>query len=175
MPKTMTAEEYKAKVRRSLEEVWNKSNWEVARETYADDIVVYSPSHPEPLHGREKGLRELHTALHTAHPDFHIEVHKMVCEGKDVAVRWTVSGTNTGVHFGMPPTGKKFASEEVALLRFNDEGMVDEIRFYMNVMEILQQLGVMPPGPPPKAMIMIIGLTQKIGDFFKRIGGVFKR
>jgi steroid delta-isomerase-like uncharacterized protein len=167
MPVAMTADDYKTKVRRSLEEVWNKSNWEVARETYADDIVVYSPSHPQPLHGRENGLRELHTALHTAHPDFHIQIHKVLCEGKDVAVRWTVSGTNTGVNFGMPPTGKKFASEEVALIRFNDEGRIDELRFYMNVMEILQQLGVMPAGPPPKAMIFFMGLSQKIGALFK--------
>jgi steroid delta-isomerase-like uncharacterized protein len=166
MAATMTAEDYKAKVQRSLDEVWNKSNWEIAKVTYADDIVVYSPSHPQPLHGRETGLRELHTALHTAHPDFHIEVHKMVCEGKEVAVRWTVSGTNTGVNFGMPPTGKKFKSEEAAWVRFNDQGLVDEIRFYMNVMEILQQLGVMPSGPPPKAMIFVMGLVGKIGRLF---------
>ena len=162
----MTPEQYKAKVQRSLDEVWNKSNWEVAKETYADDVVVHSPSHPQPLQGREQGMRELHTALHTAHPDIHFQVHKMVCEGKEVAVRWTVSGTNTGVNFGMPPTGKKFTSDEVAWVRFNDEGKVNEIRFYMNVMEILQQLGVMPKGPPPKAMIFIIGLTQKIGRLF---------
>ena len=101
MPAAMTAEDYKAKVQRSLDEVWNKSNWEVAKETYADDVVVHSPSHPQPLQGREQGLRELHTALHIAHPDIHFQVHKMVCEGKEVAVRWTVSGTNTGVNFGM--------------------------------------------------------------------------
>jgi steroid delta-isomerase-like uncharacterized protein len=167
MPAAMTPEDYKAKVRKTLEEVWNKSNWELARETYADDVIVYSPSHPHPLQGREAGLRELHSALHTAHPDFHIAVHDMVCEGKDVFVRWTVTGTNTGLHFGMPPTGRKFKSEEVALLRFNDDGKVAEIRFYMNVMNILQQLGVMPAGPPPKAMIFVMGLTQKIGGFLR--------
>src|SRR6185295_15258219 len=92
MAVSMTSEEYKAKVLRTLEEVWNKNNWAAAKDTYADDVVVYSPSHPEPLRGREQGMHELHTALHTAHPDFHIKVDRILCEGRDVALLWTVSG-----------------------------------------------------------------------------------
>jgi steroid delta-isomerase-like uncharacterized protein len=166
MPVAMTGEEYKAKVRRAIEEVWNKNDWEASKDTYADDMVVYTPSHPQPLRGREPGMKELHTALHIAHPDFHIDITKMVVEGRDVALLWNVSGTNTGPHFGMPPTGKKFLSSEATFIQFNEEGKISEIRFYMNVMDILVQLGVMPPGPPPRIMIAIIGFTQWLGGLF---------
>jgi steroid delta-isomerase-like uncharacterized protein len=167
-----TPQDYKDKLRWTIEEIWNKNNFELAPQTYADDIVVYSPSHPEPLHGRDEGLRELHTVLHVAYPDFHVEILEMVGEGKAVALRWVVSGTSLGPNFGaaatMKPTGKSFSSEEMALAHFNDEGRVQELWFNMNVMEVMQQLGVLPAGPPPRAMLAVIGFIQKVGGVFKR-------
>src|SRR5437867_3607244 len=162
----MTPEEHKEKLLWTIENIWNENKFDLAPQTYADDIVVHSPSHPEPLHGREEGLRELHTMLHTAYPDFHVEIVEMVAEGKAVALRWIVSGTNLGPNFGaaatMKPNGKSFASEEMALAHFNDEGRVQELWFNMNVLDVMQQLELMPAGPPPKAMLAVIGMVQKV-------------
>src|SRR5262249_33832653 len=162
----MTPEQLKEKLRWTIENIWNQNNFDLAPQTYADDIVVHSPSHPQPLRGREDGLRELHTLLHTAYPDFHVEIVEMVAQGTAIALRWIVSGTNLGPNFGaaatMKPNGKSFSSEEMALAHFNEEGRVQELWFNMNVLDVMVQLELMPPGPPPKAMVALIGLTQKV-------------
>jgi steroid delta-isomerase-like uncharacterized protein len=157
----------KAMITKTIDAVWNRGDWSQAPETYHEDIVVHSPTEPDPLVGREDGWKRLWDQLHTAYPDFRMDIEDMFAEGDKVSVRFRVTGTNTGEYFGMKPTRKPIDVTELAVFHFRD-GKVSHIWFGMDTMEIGRQLGVVPPGPPPAALIAFMRFTQRVGALFKR-------
>lgn len=159
------AERNKTHIREGIEKVWNKTNWGPAPETYADDIVVHAPTEPDGYHGRDD-FKRLWTTLHEAYPDFHMTIEDIFAEENRVAARFTIRGTNTGPYMGMSPTGKSMAVEEFAIFHFNDDGKIREIWFGLNEMDVGRQLGVIPDGPPPKALIALMRFTQRVGKLF---------
>jgi steroid delta-isomerase-like uncharacterized protein len=133
----------------------------LADQFYTDDVVLYSPHSPVPLHGRD-GIYELLSMLHESYPDFHVELHDILMQGDKAALRFTVTGTDTGGSFGFPPSGKTFKASETEFVRLAPDGRISEVRFNINLMDIMQQLQLMPPGPPPKALLAFIKFTQKV-------------
>lgn len=149
----------KALVREGIAAIFNRGDWSAAEEHYAEDMVVHAPPQP-PFRGRES-FKSLFTLLRTAFPDLRMEIEDLFAAGDRVAVRWTMHGTHRGDYAGFPPTGIKVAVQEILIFRFVD-GKVQEIWHVPNIMETLQQLG-MPAGAPPRAIILLMGLTQRIG------------
>jgi predicted ester cyclase len=45
----------------------------------------------------------------TALPDLKIEIDGIVCDGDDVVVRWSATGTHTGAGLGLEPTHEPIA------------------------------------------------------------------
>lgn len=45
-------------------------------------------------------------------------IHKVVAEGDTVAIHCTHSGRHVGDYFGLPPTGRRFAYQQMHLIRF---------------------------------------------------------
>jgi steroid delta-isomerase-like uncharacterized protein len=161
---TERGEANKATVARTIEAVWNQGDWSAGADTYHDDIVAHAPTEPEPLVGREDGWKRLWDQLHSAYPDdFRMEIEDMFAEGDKVSVRFRVTGTNTGDYFGMKATGKAIDVTELAVFQFRD-GKVAEVWLGMDTMEVGRQLGLVPPGPPPAALIAFMRFTQR----FKR-------
>lgn len=68
-------------------------------------------------------------------------------EDDKVLTRLTATGTHKGDFMGMPATGKTFAAEGWALDRIVD-GKIVEHRAMDDVMAMMQQLGMLPAGPP---------------------------
>jgi predicted ester cyclase len=49
---------------------------------------------------------------------------------------------------GVPPTGKRVDMELIDIMRFDDAGLVGEHWGVANMLALMQQLGVVPTGPP---------------------------
>jgi len=49
---------------------------------------------------------------------------------------------------GMPPRGKSVNVQVIDILRFGDDGLVREHWGVMDMMSMMQQLGVVPQGSP---------------------------
>lgn len=157
----MSPDENKAKFLRGIEEVWNKHSWADAELNYAPDIVVHNPAEPEPLRGRA-AFQQLFQMILTGFPDMHFAVEDVVAEGDRVVARWTFTGTHKGVYFGIPATGKAVTSQEIAIFRLVD-GKVKELWPMPDLMTQMKQLGVIPDGPPPRAMLLLMAGVQRLG------------
>lgn len=154
-----TAERNKELVRAGINAAWNERTWDPER--YAEDIVVHAPTQPEPYRGRDE-FKQMWQDLTTAYEDFHMEILDLFGEGHRCGVRFLVTGTNTGEYFGMPATGRSLRIEELAIFHFSADGKMQEIWFGLDSMEVGKQLGMIPDGPPPKALIAFMRFTQKL-------------
>jgi steroid delta-isomerase-like uncharacterized protein len=161
-------EQNKDAVRRGIDRVWNGNDWGAAVDSYADDLVVHFGPMPDPIVGRDK-FGELHEMVHVGFPDYSVTIDDIVAEGDRVAARWTLRATHTGEFLGIPPTGRTVEVEEFSHFRFED-GKAKEIWLMPNLMLQLQQMGVFPEGPPPKAMIKVMQLVGKIQQLRKPKG-----
>ncbi|MES2891958.1 MAG: ester cyclase [Bacteroidota bacterium] len=56
---------------------------------------------------------------------------------------WNFKGTHTGIFFGIPPSNKKVDIDGVTLVRM-ENGKVAEERDFMDNLEFMQQLGIIP-------------------------------
>jgi len=56
---------------------------------------------------------------------------------------WNFKGKHTGVFFGIPPTGKNVDIDGVTLVRM-DNGKIAEERDFLDNLEFMQQLGLIP-------------------------------
>jgi steroid delta-isomerase-like uncharacterized protein len=137
-------EQRKAVARRVFLEIFNQGKFEVANEIYAKDFVNHGLT-------RDIGLKEDQDAARgwrSAFPDLHMTVDKVLVDGEFVTVLWSGGGTNTGEGNGLPATGKKLKGRGITIWRISG-GKIREEWSEFDQLQILQQLGLMPPPPPP--------------------------
>jgi steroid delta-isomerase-like uncharacterized protein len=149
--------------RRYFIEIMNLNRKETFKEIISPDFVFSLPTHPEPYHGPE-GMMELVNMLHSAFPDFYINVADMVAGEDTVVTRWRGGGTHTGgplvtIHGDLDANGKSFEIDGMSWLRVKD-GMIVESLANEDTVGLLMQLGhipvpEMPPQPDPKELIKI--------------------
>ena len=139
----MSTEGNKAILRRGYEEIHNKGNLAAIDELVASDYVEHSPGAPGLPPGLE-GVKQTFTMFRTAFPDFHVTVEDMVAEGDKVVARLTMSGTHKGEFAGIGPTGKQITVAVIDIMRFVGGKAVEHWNIVDNL-EIMQQLGVVPP------------------------------
>ena len=156
-----TAERNAAVIRETIDAVWNNREWSASTDSYADDIIVHSPTQPEPYRGRDD-FKRMWEDLTTAYSDFHMEIVDLFGAGNRSAVRFLVTGTNDGAYFGMPATGRSLDVEELAIFHFRDDGKISEVWFGLDSLKVGQQLGLIPEGPPPRALIAFMRIMQRL-------------
>ena len=83
-----------------------------------------------------------------AFPDTRMEVQDIVASGDKVVARVRYVGTNLGDFMGTPATGKVVDVQLVDIFRFGDDGLVHEHWGVMDQLTMMQQLGLVPAGPP---------------------------
>ena len=105
------------------------------------DVTLHTPL-PTDATGAE-ALRQGLASLRRAFPDLRLDVQDVLAERDKLVARTAVSGTHRGEHFGVAPTGRPFAIEEIMVFRFRD-GRVVEIHGVVDVFGQLQQLGALP-------------------------------
>ncbi len=138
----MSAEENKALELRFVDEILNQGNMALAPELIAEDYLELDPF-PGQQPGRV-GLVETITMLRTAFPDMHWTIEELVAEGQKVAGYGIWRGTHQGMFIGIPPTGRQ-VTVPYMIFDFCADGKLKESRLLMNLMSLMQQLGVIPP------------------------------
>jgi steroid delta-isomerase-like uncharacterized protein len=136
----MSAEENKALVRRFVKEFWNEGNTATADELMAVDAEIHMPT------GEVVSLDELKSfagAWRESFPDWHSTFEELIVEGDRVAERWTGRGTHRGELQGIPPTGKRVEAPGSVFYRIVGGKIVD-FRGQLDMMSLMQQLGVIP-------------------------------
>lgn len=139
--KTSLEEIGKALVLREVEDFYNAKNITVADQIYSPNLVTHSPNAPDGNLGR---LKKEASEIFQAFTDSHLVIDDLFAEGDRVAKRWTFRGTHSGEWIGIPATGKKIVVTGNNIFRIADE-KIAEFWEYMDLLGMLQQLGVIPP------------------------------
>ncbi len=126
----MTNDDIKAIVRRALEGIWR------------NDAATFA------AHPGFADTRQVVPLVLAAFPDAALSVQRQISEGDTVATLCLVRGTHRGSFMGIPPTGKPFQCQFLAINRVVD-GKVVEHNSEMGWLSALRQLGVLPIVPPP--------------------------
>lgn len=115
-------------------------------EVLTDDFVEHEEL-PGGAPGKE-GTKAFFAGFIAAFPDLRITPEDVLSSGDKVAARATATGTNQGSFMGMPPTGKAIRVQLIDIIRFDDDGLAREHWGVFDSMKMMQQLGVVPDGPP---------------------------
>lgn len=115
-------------------------------ELLADDFIEH-----EELPGlapSKDGVKTFFRIQIAAFPDLRLAVEDIVADGAKVVARVRYSGTQQGEFQGMPATGKAVDIQLIDIFAFADDGRVREHWGVIDLMTMMQQLGVVPAGPP---------------------------
>ena len=130
-----------AKIRRFMEEVFNKGNMKAADEFMSVDIVEHDPfpGQGPGLQGFKQGM----AAFRQAFPDLRVGIDDVLADGEKVVIRSTMKGTHKGTFMNMPPTGKQISVEGIDIVRISG-GKIVEHWGLTDIFTMMQQLGAIP-------------------------------
>jgi steroid delta-isomerase-like uncharacterized protein len=112
----------------------------------SDDFVEHEET--PGLAPTKDGVKEFFRMYLAAFPDLRMDPVDVLPSGDKVVARVKATGTNTGEFMGMPATGKSVDVQLIDIMRFGDDGLVHEHWGVFDAMAMMQQLGVVPAGPP---------------------------
>ena len=112
----------------------------------ADDFVEHEAS--PGLEPTKDGVKAFFHMYRAAFPDLRMDPVDVLPSGDKVVARVTATGTNSGEFMGMPATGKRVEVQLIDIMRFGDDGRVSEHWGVFDALGMMQQLGVVPAGPP---------------------------
>ena len=100
--------------------------------------------------GREAN-RQFWTAFFTGLPDLSATMEDLITAGDRVVGRFTYRGTHTGDFMGIPASGHAVEMRSIDIWRLQDGSFVEHWD-ELNLMEVFQQVGALPPlGSAPGA------------------------
>jgi predicted ester cyclase len=100
-----------------------------------------------PLPTGFEGLRQVGIMMNGAFPDVVVKEEDLVAAGDRVVERSSASATHKGSMMGEKPTNKRVAWSEIHIYRLKD-GKICEHWAEIAMMELLQQVGVLPQAAP---------------------------
>ena len=112
----------------------------------ADDLIEHEEV--EGLPQTKEGVIQFFEMFRAAFSDLRMEAEDVIESGDKAWARIRMTGTNDGEFMGMPATGKPVDFQAVDMVRFNDDGTAAEHWGVTDTMTMMQQLGVVPEGPP---------------------------
>jgi steroid delta-isomerase-like uncharacterized protein len=137
----MSATTNKLVMERFLEFI-NTASEKLAAELISPDAAFHVPGRPEPVQGPE-GYLEIIAMMRAGFPDIQWTLEEMIAEDDKVAARFTMRGTQQGVFFGVPPTGRKINVQAMNFYRLSGGKFVEE-RGQPDLLGLLQQIGAIP-------------------------------
>jgi predicted ester cyclase len=137
----MSRDDVKGLVTKYIEDVWNNADLVALNELTGPEYTYHFGSHPP----RDKvAMQQLLHELHTAFPDWRVQIQDIIAEGTTVAVRWSGTVTHGGVFYGISPTGKQIIVAGINIYLIEGRKILREWE-QMNSLAILLQMGVLPP------------------------------
>ena len=94
------------------------------------------------------GVVQYFRLLLAAFPDLQMHVDDVIASGDKAVARLRVTGTHKGEFMGIPATGNSVAMKLIDITRFGDDGLAREHWGVADQLTLMQQLGVIPAGPP---------------------------
>jgi len=133
--------------RRTWEEMLPAADFDALAQVTDPGIVNHDlpPGMPDGF----EGVRRMIGMLHGAFSGQRYEVHHVIGEGDMVVIDATMHGRHTGEFLGIPPTGREVALRSVHIVRYRD-GREAETWALSDRLGLMQQLGVIPEGPPAR-------------------------
>ena len=144
----MSPEDNKAIIRSYVETVWNQRQLDRAEEFVAPDFVDHAPL-PGQAPGLDGAKRKWAMYLNAA-PDLRVTIEDQVAEDDKVGVRRSYEGTHEGELLGVPATGKQVRVGSISIFRLA-EGKIVENWEQLDLLTLMQQLGVIPAPSTPAA------------------------
>jgi len=141
-----TPQENAATIRELIQRVLNEGDIGFAEKTLSEGYIERNPM---PGGTADKaGAIAMFTMMRQQTPDMQIEVEDVIASGNKVAVRSTMTGTDTeGFMPGMSPTGKPFSMGAIDVFTFDDAGMNTEHYGVYDMVGAMGQLGLLPAPP----------------------------
>ncbi len=124
-------------------EAINKGNLEEFHQIFAPGVVDHDPA-PDQGKGPD-GFIGFFTQFRTAFPDLKIAVDHMVADEDNVAIAYTVTGTQNGLFQGIPATGKKIKARGMQIAKFDANARIVERWGASDEAGIMQQIGAAKP------------------------------
>ena len=115
-------------------------------ELLSDDFVEHEQA--PGLAPTKEGVLQFFAMYRAGFPDLRLQPEQFFTDGNSVAVYYRATGTHQGEFMGMPPTGKSVDVHGVDIVRFDDDGIGHEHWGVFDALGMMQQLGVVPDGPP---------------------------
>jgi predicted ester cyclase len=106
----------------------------------------------EQLHVPGQGVKDFRYHEETeyrvfgAFPDLTMRVDDIFGADDKVVARFTLTGTNTGPLFGLPPTGREVVMTGIGIYRFAPHGRIVEEWYENDAIGQMRQLGLLPAG-----------------------------
>jgi steroid delta-isomerase-like uncharacterized protein len=124
-------------------EAINKGNLEEFHQIFAPGVVDHDPA-PDQGKGPD-GFIGFFTQFRTAFPDLKVAVDHMVADEDNVAIAYTVTGTQNGPFQGVPATGKKIKARGMQIAKFDANARIVERWGASDEAGIMQQIGAAKP------------------------------
>ena len=112
----------------------------------ADDFVEHEET--PGLAPTREGVKDFMRMSRAGFPDMRMLVEDVVASGDKVVARVRITGTHEGAFMGVPATGRPVEVQLIDIIRFGDDGLAHEHWGVMDALAMMQQLGVVPEGPP---------------------------
>jgi predicted ester cyclase len=128
---------------------------EIVPRIFADEARVHGPIYTifmSPLMNHDD-IREHVIGNRTGFPDLNHAIHAQIAEGDTVVTYFTVSGTNTGVFVGQPPTNRHMGGPGISVDTFDGSGRIVESWQTCDRTLNFTQLGALPPGLMPETHV----------------------
>jgi len=130
-----------ASVAREYSDAWNRRDWAKWRELFHPEYT-YTGGDGQVQKGPEAGMA-IGQMFATAFPDGRIDVQQISVAGDTAIVEFIGRGTHNGDLMGIAPTGRQLTIPVCDILQIRDGKIIAE-REYMDMMHMMQQLGVAP-------------------------------
>jgi steroid delta-isomerase-like uncharacterized protein len=131
---------------RRLYELLNAGDIEGFGALLADDFVEHEET--PGLAPTREGVMEFFRMYRAAFPNLRFHLEDVLDSGDKVVTRARATGTHQGELMGIPPTGKDVDVQLIDVMRFNEDGLVAEHWGVVDMLAMMQQLGVVPEGAP---------------------------
>jgi len=134
----LNGEHVEGLLRDMVEEIWNQHDPNAITKYYADDIRYDSPASGS-RYGIQ-GVRQHVLSLLNGYPDLCIRVQNIWVRGSDVFVHCTLSGTNSGNIYGIPPTFRVVSYDMLSHVQIRNGKICNET-VYFDFLDVHRQLG----------------------------------
>ncbi len=136
----MATNDSQALVRQYVEQVWNLADLAAFDSLTTPAFTYQLGGQP----GRDRaGMRQFIGMIHTAFPDWGVQIVDILGEGNAVAIRWEGQVTHRGAFQGIPPTGKQIKVSGINIYHITGGKIAAEWE-QTDSLGMLQQLDVLP-------------------------------